>query len=235
MANKHPDSRDWRAINTVFLDMDGTLLDLRYDNHFWLEHLPLRYAEARGLVLNAAREFLFAQYRAKRGTLAWYCIDHWSELLGLDVALLKAEVDHLIAVHPGVPEFLESLAAQGKRRVLVTNAHPRSLELKLERTRLGGHFEKVVCAHELKLPKEAVPFWDAMQGIEPFDRARTLFVDDNLDVLRNASAYGFRWLLAMGKPDSSAPAAPISEFPSMLGFAPLIEELARAQVDGSRD
>ena len=38
-----------RDIDTVLLDMDGTLLDLHYDNHFWLEHLPQRYAELHGI------------------------------------------------------------------------------------------------------------------------------------------------------------------------------------------
>ena len=228
MILSHPLERDWDAIDTVFLDMDGTLLDLHFDNHFWLEHLPRRYAEERGLAPAKAREFLFDQYRAKRGTLAWYCIDHWSELLGLDIALLKAEVEHLIAVHPRVPEFLEALAARGKRRVLVTNAHPRSLALKMERTRLAGHFERVISAHDLKHPKEAAAFWHALQEVEPFDPLRTLFVDDNLDVLRAAADYGFRWLLAMLQPDSKSPPAQISEFPAALGFAPLIAELSGA-------
>ena len=34
---------DWRAIDTVLLDMDGTLLDLRFDNYFWLELVPRKY------------------------------------------------------------------------------------------------------------------------------------------------------------------------------------------------
>ncbi|MBK1650325.1 GMP/IMP nucleotidase [Rhabdochromatium marinum] len=228
----HPHERDWDSIDTVFLDMDGTLLDLHFDNHFWLEHVPKRYAEARGIGLEAAQEFLFAQYRDKRGTLDWYCIDHWTELLGLDIALLKAEVDHLIAVHPHVPEFLEALAARAKRRVLVTNAHPRSLALKLERTRLGGHFDRVICSHELRQPKEAARFWEAVQSIEPFDPLRTLFVDDNLDVLRTASAYGFRWLLAILQADSTVPPAQHRDFPATLSFAPLIAELGAAAAAG---
>ena len=31
---------DWTSIDTVLLDMDGTLLDLRFDNWFWQEHVP---------------------------------------------------------------------------------------------------------------------------------------------------------------------------------------------------
>ena len=46
IVNKVP---DWENIETVLLDMDGTLLDLHFDNHFWLQHVPVCYAEKHGL------------------------------------------------------------------------------------------------------------------------------------------------------------------------------------------
>ena len=36
---------NWKNIDTVLLDMDGTLLDLHFDNHFWQTFVPLRYAQ----------------------------------------------------------------------------------------------------------------------------------------------------------------------------------------------
>jgi len=222
------DPIDWPRIDTVFLDMDGTLLDLHFDNHFWLEHVPRRYGEARGLSFEAARAELHARYRDIAGTLDWYCVDHWSRELGLDILLLKREVEHLIAVHPHVPDFLEALAALGKRRVLVTNAHQKTLALKLERTPLAGHLERVVSAHDLGIAKESPAFWPAFQAIEPFDPERSLFVDDNLDVLRTARAYGFRRLLAVLAPDSKQPPRQTDEFPAISDFSALLPGLAAA-------
>ncbi|KAA6187719.1 GMP/IMP nucleotidase [Thiohalocapsa marina] len=216
---------DWDAIDTVFLDMDGTLLDLYFDNHFWLEHVPRRYAEKLGLSITRAKEDILPRYRRIQGTLDWYCVDHWSRELGLDIATLKSEVDHLIAVHPFVLDFLDALQRYGKRRVLVTNAHQKSIALKLERTRLQGHLEHIVCAHDLALPKEAPGFWERVQGAEPFDPARTLFVDDNLAVLRTARNYGFRWLLAITAPDSRRQAQAIDEFPAIARFSELLPQL----------
>ena len=217
---------DWDQIDSVFLDMDGTLLDLHFDNHFWLEHVPLRYAESRDLPLEQAKRELLQRYQDVEGTLRWYCVDHWSCELRLDIALLKQEVDHLIAVHPYVTEFLECLSARGKRRVLVTNAHQKSIELKMEKTRLAGHFDHIICSHDLGVAKETEDFWERVQVVEPFDPDRTLFVDDSVRVLAAAKAYGFRWLLAILKPDSNKPVQTAQEFPAVEHFAELLPELA---------
>jgi len=76
---------DWKGIRTVFVDMDGTLLDLHFDNHFWHEHVPLRYGERHGLSTEAARGQLLPRFRAMEGSLQWYCLDHWSRELELDI------------------------------------------------------------------------------------------------------------------------------------------------------
>jgi putative hydrolase of the HAD superfamily len=131
---------DWNQIDTILLDMDGTLLDLHFDNYFWLEHVPRRFAERQGCSLEQAKDELATRYRSVEGTLEWYCVDHWSRELGLDIALLKAEVDHLIAVHPHVINFLDAVRSLDKRVALVTNAHQKALGLKMERTKIAWLF-----------------------------------------------------------------------------------------------
>ena len=100
----------WQEINSVFLDMDGTLLDLNFDNHFWREHVPLRFAEHHNISLEAAKAELVPRFREKEGTLDWYCVEHWSRELKLDIIALKHEINHLIAVHDHVADFLEWLS-----------------------------------------------------------------------------------------------------------------------------
>jgi 5'-nucleotidase len=210
---------DWQAIDTVLLDMDGTLLDLHFDNHFWLEYVPQQFAKVRGVTLEAAKADLFARYKSRLGTLEWYCVDHWSRELGLDIALLKEEVDHLIAVHPHVVDFLDQLMCAGKRRVLVTNAHQKTLALKMDRTRLAGFFDQVISSHQLGLPKEHPEFWCRLQNLYPFDKSRTLFVDDSRSVLDSAKGYGIRWLLEILKPDSIGPLREAGEYPAIHDFS----------------
>lgn len=208
----------WENVDTVLLDMDGTLLDLHYDNHFWLEHVPRRYAQKHKLSFDAARQDLLARYRRVEGTLNWYCVDYWTEELGLDIPIIKQEVEHLIAVHPHVIEFLEALRTCKKRMLLVTNAHGKALALKFRRTRIGTHFDAVVCAHDIGLPKEDTGFWDRMQAVQPFDKRSALLIDDSLPVLRSARDYGIAQLLAVKNPDSKRPPKDAGEFSAIGTF-----------------
>ena len=209
-------------VDTVLLDMDGTLLDLHFDNHFWQTHVPLRYAEARGLPLDIAREELMARYHARAGTLDWYSVDYWETELELDIMQLKEEVAHLIAVHPAVTVFLTLLRRLNKRVVMATNAHHKSLTLKMAKTGLEPHFDAFVSAHETGFAKEQRGFWEKLQAIEPFDPQRTLLVDDSLPVLDAARNYGIRHLLAVRTPDTKLPPKDTRDYPAIDSFAELL-------------
>ena len=213
---------DWKTIDTVLLDMDGTLLDLNFDNFFWQEHVPVRYAEKYSLEVHEAKATLTPQFRKAEGTMEWYCVDYWSRILGLDIARLKAEVDHLIAVHPHVIDFLDNLQQNNIRRVLVTNAHQKSLMLKLDRTGIQQHLDQIICAHDFGLPKEDTGFWDRLEQAVDFDKHRSLLVDDSLPVLRSAQRYGIKHLLAVRKPDSQNPEKDVEEFQAIYDFSDLM-------------
>ncbi len=193
---------DWQNINTVFLDMDGTLLDLHFDNHFWLEHMPKRYAEKHSITLEKAREQLMANYKAHEGSLKWYCLDHWQESLQMDIISLKHEVADRIAIRSNVIEFLGFLHNMEKRVVLLTNAHHKTVQLKFGYVEIEHYFDRVITAHDIGLAKEQAGFWQALQKKEVFDKAHSLFIDDNLDVLNTAKSYGIRYLLSIKQPDS---------------------------------
>jgi 5'-nucleotidase len=213
---------DWTRIQTVFLDMDGTLLDLYYDNHFWREHVPLRYAEKHRITHDAARHELSARYQHRAGTLEWYCVDFWSRELDMDIPALKEEVAHLIAIHPDVTEFLSAAHAAGKRVVMVTNAHRKSLDLKMRKTGLEGYFDALHSSHDVGKPKEEPAFWSALRAREMFDPASTLLVDDSLPVLRSAQAYGIAHLLAVRFPDTRLPEKDPEEFQAIHSFRDLL-------------
>ena len=194
---------DWNDIDTVLLDMDGTLLDRHFDDHFWLEHAPRRWAARNGTTLEHAKEHLYALFRSQENTLNWTDLDYWSDRLGMDIPLLKQEVQHLIAVHPYVVEFLLFLRQQCKHAWLVTNAHSKTLDLKMKRTALGPYFDGIISAHQVGLPKEDLGFWDALQRFIPYDPARTMLGEDSETNLGTAESYGIRYLIYVGRYSSS--------------------------------
>ncbi|MFP4295460.1 MAG: GMP/IMP nucleotidase [Halothiobacillaceae bacterium] len=219
---------DFQDIDTILLDMDGTLLDLHFDNHFWLDHLPRRFGEIAGLPEAQARKRLHDDYQALRGKLDWYCLDYWCRELAVDIVSLKQEVAHLIDVHPWVPAFLERAGTMGKRRVIVTNAHRDSINLKVARTALDEHVDRIISSHDYRCPKEDACFWSSLARDESFDPDRTVLVDDNLSVLDAAARFGIRHLLAIARPDSRLEPMVTDPYPALPSFEILYRALGDA-------
>jgi putative hydrolase of the HAD superfamily len=210
---------DWHSLETVFLDMDGTLLDLHFDNHFWLEHLPRRYGEQNNLTPQQAHDLIVPMIMSERGSLNWYCTDYWSDRLALDITGLKAEVGERIGYRPHVAGFLGALRSRGLRSVIVTNCHPDPLKLKLDRTGLARQVDNIISSHELGKPKEDPSFWADLNGREPYRPETTLMVDDSFPVLESARRAGIRQCLAILAPDSrKSPNTRHPEIPSIHHF-----------------
>ena len=215
----------WRDIDTVLLDMDGTLLDLHYDNRFWLEHLPQRYAELHGVSRAMAQMELQPLFERNAGTLNWYCLDFWSRELKLPIRELKREIADLIALRPDADTFLAAIRQAGKRVVMITNAHRDSLSLKLERVELAPYFERLISSHDYGYPKESPQFWDALQADIGFVPERSLFIDDTLAILRSARRFGVGHLLAVRQPDSQAAPRDTQEFEAVEDYRALLQGL----------
>ena len=199
---------DWNNIDTVFLDMDGTLLDLRFDNHFWLKHVPLRYAERHGISIAQAEAKLFPRMQELRGQLDWYCTTFWSKELDLPIIELKREVSHLIQLRAQVEPFLNYLRNKGKQIVLFTNAHEDTLALKMEITGIAPAFDSAITSHSLGHAKEVQAAWEVLGRTLEFDPGRAAFIDDSFSVLDSAKAYGIASLFGISRPDSGR--APLS-------------------------
>lgn len=206
------------SIDTVLLDMDGTLLDLHFDDHFWQEHVPMRYAEYNRLSLSAAKKILTPKFKAMEGTLEWYCVDYWSEELQMNIPELKAEVSHLIAIHNGVLHFLKTMRQLNKPIFLVTNAHEKVLDLKMQKTQMSHQFDRLISSHSFGLPKENPEFWHQLVDAHFFDPQKTLFIDDSLPVLRSAKQFGIKHLYTIQKPSSHKPSRNTTEFPMIHSF-----------------
>ena len=206
--------------------MDGTLLDLHFDNHFWLEHMPKKLAEKHSISLQAAKDIMAVETQQVMGTLSWYCLDFWAEKLDMDIVEAKREIEHLISIREDSLPFIDALKASGRDVILVTNAHPDSLSLKVEHTQLDNHIDQLISTHEFSVTKESQVLWQRLQAKLGFNPEHTLFVDDSLGILKAAQDFGIKHLLAVSNPDSQQPARQITEFQSIQDYRYLLDEIA---------
>ena len=216
----------WQQITTVLLDMDGTLLDKYFDDYFWEKFLPLVYAKQKGLNEAEAQKELFQRYRSVEKTLMWTDLNYWSEELELDIIGLKKQIDHLVCVNPHVIDFLQFLQNQRKTVYLVTAAHRAALDIKMNKVDLRSYFQRLICADELGRPKEDIQFWSILENRIGFERDSTLFVDDNVNVLKAARSHGIRYLIHIAKPSSRQPTSFCDEFISVGAFDELLAPFA---------
>ncbi|MFT5697183.1 MAG: HAD superfamily hydrolase (TIGR01509 family) [Desulforhopalus sp.] len=222
MTKNHTQLFSWDTIEQIFLDLDGTLLDKHYDDYFWEYHVPEMYSQKMGVSPDTCRALLLATYKSVESTLQWTDLDYWSDRLNLDIAALKEEVSHLINIHPHVTDFFEHAKIRNKPLYLVTNAHPKTLAVKLGKIQIAEVFTKIICSQDVGMAKEQVEFWTRLQKIQPYDRDRTLFVDDTEKVLDSARSYGMKHLIHIAKPSSKMAPAFSLNYPSIQNFKSLI-------------
>jgi len=215
----------WNNIDCVLLDMDGTLLDLHFDNYFWLKYLPACYAEKQSMSYIEAKQYLHSLFSQHAGTLNWYCTDFWSDKLNLSIVKLKQQVAERIAPREGALDFLKALQQAGKRLILATNAHRDSLNLKMQRVPLNAYFERMISSHDYGYPKEDARFWATFSEDLALNPARCLLIDDSLAVLHSAQRFGIAHLLAVGQPDSQLPLKDTEEFATVHDWPTLLRGL----------
>ena len=219
---RKPAAFAWDEVDTVLLDMDGTLLDLRFDNWFWIEFLPMHFAAVNGIGEDEARRLLTPKFERIAHTLDWYCIEYWSKELNLDIAALKRAETARVGYLAGAESFLMELKRIGKRVLLITNSHPILLAIKDERVALTRHFDACYSSHPFAAPKEDAAFWEALTAREPLSLERTLFIDDSRRVLDAARKFGIGHLRMVRRPDSGKPAQATDGYIGIDGVADLI-------------
>ena len=217
--NKPNPFADWTQIDSILLDLDGTLLDLNFDLHFWLEYLPQVYSEKHNMSHQQAQDILLPMLNAVKGKLDWYCIDYWQEKLDLDIMKLKNNISHLIKVHPNVKRFLTLARKHDKRIYLITNAHRKTIKLKMSVTQLQDYFDGIVSSHDFGVAKQEQAFWHKLSEVINLDKNRTIFFDDSLDVLKSAFKFNIKHVVAISKPSSKIKAKIVPGFINIEKFS----------------
>ena len=216
---------DWSRIDTVLLDMDGTLIDLRFDNHLWNVVVPDRYGEREGVARERAVEILYRDMLASKATLDFYDLDYWARETALDIDAIHEELMPLIRYREDAPAFVSAVRESGRPVVLATNAHPKSLAVKHKAIGLLDTVDGFVSAHDIGVPKEDVAYWQRLEtdlGEARYDPGRALLVDDNILALEAADHAGIGHLMCVAQPDSGGQPRTDLPYPSFTRFAEIM-------------
>ncbi|MGB1327536.1 MAG: GMP/IMP nucleotidase [Porticoccaceae bacterium] len=212
---------DWDSIDTVLLDMDGTLLDLHFDYYFWTVHLPKKYCQIHSASLSKITPYIASRLEEKQGQLEWYCTDYWSDQFQLDIIQAQQEVKHLIAERDSVMAFLEGLGSMNKKRILITNSDRPSIDLKFANCAIAPCLDQVISSHDYRAAKEQQEFWHQLRAHIDFNPDTALFIDDSESVLDSAQQFGIKNLLSIKEPISSQLRQVDSKYPMVDNFMQL--------------
>ena len=133
-----------KKISVVSFDVDGTLVDQRFNELIWENDIPALVAKKRGCSFIEAKDFCLCEY-GKLGDkdLRWYDVQYWLERFNISVpakALFK-EREQSIIVYRDVLPVLEKLKKQGFKIIVIT-CMPR-IFLKEKICKFDSHFKKV--------------------------------------------------------------------------------------------
>jgi HAD superfamily hydrolase (TIGR01509 family) len=212
----------WQKIDSLFLDLDGTLLDKHFDDYFWETHVPKTFAAQNGLQVDEAKKQLLSIYRSMENTLHWSDLDYWSARLDLDIVALKYEISDLIRLRPDVLDFFAFIADLGKHIFLITNAHPKTLAVKLAKVQISQYFERIICSQNLGFAKEQPEFWQKLQEELPHRPKNIFFADDTEKVLTTAQEAGVGHLVHIANPNSRLSPRYSEQFISISSFTELM-------------
>lgn len=198
-------SVDWTQVDHVLLDMDGTLLDLSFDNEFWGSAIFDHYAELNGVTKELSLEKFAPLFKKVEGTLNWYSTDFWTQQFGYSIIEHSKAHAEGIRWLPFAKEFLQSLRRSNIPVSIVTNAHPDIVNLKQKSTGILDLVDTAVSSHLVGHAKESPLFWDRVQSELGVVSQRTLFFDDSPAVINAALNFGLSASVTICLPDSTRP------------------------------
>tara|TARA_B000000477_G_scaffold119756_1_gene120519 strand:+ start:389 stop:1042 length:654 start_codon:yes stop_codon:yes gene_type:complete len=189
----------FKDIECLLIDMDGVILDNAYDNDFWQNQIPEVIADSKGIEFDDAKRLAIQIFNYKKNTKDWYDVDYWSNMLDIDIEAQKRSEKSFsrISLYDGVIDTLSVLKNKTKM-ILITNAHRKTLNIKLEKYNLTPYFDEMVCAHELNYVKEDIQLWYMLRSKYRLDYEKTLLVEDTINNINVGLSAGISGAIYVG-------------------------------------
>jgi len=179
--------------------MDGVVLDNTYDNNFWQNQIPSVLSKKKNISFDDAKRLAIQIFNFKKNTKDWYDLDYWSNMLGIDIEAEKRSDESLsrIRLYDNVVDTLSELKKH-TRLILITNAHRKTLNIKLEKFNIEPYFHEMICAHELYYVKEDLQLWYMLRSKYKLNFDRTVLVEDTINNINVALSAGISSAIYVG-------------------------------------
>jgi putative hydrolase of the HAD superfamily len=162
-----------RRIKVISFDFDGTLVSHAFIDAFWNEEMPKAYAQEKGVDLEVAKAYMFAEYdRIGNLDLRWYLPSFWLKYFKLKITAeeLLTRTRFKLRIYPDVHEALESLR---KRFVLIIVSSAAREFIEFGIRKIGNFFHSVFSSvSDYGIIRKSADFYlivcDKL-GIKPFE------------------------------------------------------------------
>jgi len=183
------------STTAILSDLDGVILDLSYDIKFWELWLPEHVADQNNQSIEEAQEKIQAEIDAQRGTLNFYDLNYWDDLLDVDCMQIIKAKEERCSYLKGSNEALQKLSVLKNPKHILTNGDPRVQEYKAEIQDFLKFFDSILYSMHAGYPKEQKEFWALARHNLNLDFEDAIFIDDDFKVVTAAVKAGIKQVI----------------------------------------
>ncbi|MFL2724630.1 MAG: HAD family hydrolase [Gammaproteobacteria bacterium] len=180
------------STTAILSDLDGVILDLAYDIKFWELWLPEQVANQTNKSIEETKAEIKAEIDIQRGTLNFYDLNYWDDLLNVDCMQIFKEKTERCSYLRGSYEALQRLSTLKNPKYVLTNGDPRIQDYKAETQNFLEFFDSIFYSMHVGYPKESKEFWALARHNLNLDFEDTIFIDDDFKVVTAAAKAGIK-------------------------------------------
>ena len=183
------------STTAILLDLDGVILNLDYDIKFWESWLPEHVASQSNQSLEKIKTKIQAEINTQRGTLNFYDLNYWDNLLSVDSLKILKEQEDKCSYLEGSFEALQRLSTLKNPMHILTNGDPRAQEYKAETQNFLEFFDSIFYSMHAGYPKEEKEFWALARHNLNLDFEDAIFIDDDFKITTAATKAGINQVI----------------------------------------
>jgi len=203
------------STTAILSDLDGVILNLDYDIKFWESWLPEHVANQSNQGLEGIKAKIQAEIDAQRGTLNFYDLNYWDDLLNVDCMQIIKEQEEKCSYLEGSYEALQRLSNLQNPKHILTNGDPRAQEYKAETQDFLEFFDSIFYSMHMGYSKEQKEFWALARHNLNLNFEDAIFIDDDFKVATAAAKVGIKQVIWITPGKNRVLQNGIETFPSL--------------------